>query len=178
MRLFVGLTLPERIRARLSLLSGGVDGARWISTENLHLTLHFLGEVDRATAEDVNLNLSHVRAPAFPLAIGEVGYFGKTKGPRALWAGVSGGDGLLLLRGRVGAALERSGIKIESRKYKPHITLARLKNVKSEALVGFLANNIGLTLEPFPVESFTLFRSHLGNGGSHYEALVEYPLAS
>jgi 2'-5' RNA ligase len=176
MRLFVGLALPDTVRDRLSVLYGGVDGARWISKENLHLTLHFLGEVDRETAEDVNLNLSHVEAPAFPLSIGEVGYFGKTKGPRALWAGVSGGDDLMLLRGRVGAALERAGIKIEGRKYKPHITLARLKNVKSEALVGFLENNIGLTLDPFPVESFTLFRSHLGNGGSYYEPLAEYKL--
>jgi len=176
MRLFVGLGLPTKVRDRLSILSGGVEGARWISKENLHLTLHFLGDVDRETAEEVDLNLSRVEAPAFPLSIGEVGYFGKTKGPRALWAGISGGEELLLLRGRVGAALERAGIKTDSRKYKPHITLARLKHVKSEALVGFLENNISLTLDPFLVERFTLFRSHLGNGGSYYEALAEYEL--
>ena len=54
MRLFVGIALPEDLRARLTALQQGVPGARWIDPDNLHLTLRFIGEVDSVQAHDLD----------------------------------------------------------------------------------------------------------------------------
>src|SRR6185295_8058803 len=68
-RLFTAIEIPETIRVRLSLLQGGVPGARWTPIENLHLTLRFIGEVDERTATDIDDVLNDLRAPAFELAL-------------------------------------------------------------------------------------------------------------
>ena len=86
-RLFVALELPEAVRTRLSMLQGGVPGARWSTDEQLHLTLRFIGEVDDNVAHDIDDALAGIRAPAFTLELAGVGEFGG-KNPRALWAGV------------------------------------------------------------------------------------------
>ena len=87
-RLFVGLRPPEAIRARLLAIMGGIPGARWQSDDQLHLTLRFIGEVDRPQAEDAALALSGVQFPPFEVALAGVGMFDTRGRPNALWAGV------------------------------------------------------------------------------------------
>ena len=174
-RLFVALELPESLRSRLSMLQGGVPGARWATGEQLHLTLRFIGEVDGHVAHDVDDALAGIRAPAFALELAGVGEFGG-KNPRALWAGVRSSEALLHLQKKVETALQRIGLPAEERKFSPHVTLARLKAAPREKVVQFLTHHALFASGPFNVDHFVLFSSHLGSGGSVYHAERTYPL--
>ena len=116
MRLFVALDLPWELKQRLALLSGGIPGARWVGTENFHLTLRFMGEVHPIQAEEIDHTLAAIRAPAFDLSLAGVGVFGKgdAKGERAaaLWAGVDRNPALDHLQTKIETALRRArGVK-------------------------------------------------------------------
>ena len=174
-RLFVALELPEAVRSRLSMLQGGVPGARWSGDEQLHLTLRFTGEVDDHVAHDIDDALAGIRAPAFALELAGVGEFGG-KNPRALWAGVRPSDALLHLQKKVETALQRLGLPAEERKFSAHVTLARLRSAPREKVVQFLTHHALFSSAPFEVDHFVLFSSHLGSGGSVYHAERTYPL--
>ena len=84
-RLFTGLEIPARLAGELSLLRGGLCGATWIDTENYHITLRFIGDIDRAMAADVAGMLDAIRHPAFPVTLDQLDTFGGDK-PRAIIA--------------------------------------------------------------------------------------------
>jgi len=175
-RLFTAIEIPESVRLRLSLLQGGVPGARWVPIENMHLTLRFIGEVDHAVARDIDDVLAEIRAPSFPLALKGVGEFGR-KEARSLWAGVSDGQALQHLAAKVESALQRMGLPAETRKYSPHLTLARLKDVAIGEIQTFLTAHALFQSEPFEVKAFTLFSSQKTASGSRYRMESVYPLA-
>ncbi len=177
MRLFVGLAVPSEVRAELARLCCGLPGARWIPADNFHLTLRFIGEVPAHVAEDVDDALARVMAPAFELAIDGVGHFGKDSRARTAFAGIAPSEGLMRLQAKVESAVVRAGLPPESRKFHPHVTLARLKGAGAHALSAYEAEHGQLRAGPWNVDAFTLFRSRMGKGGSVYEALADYPLA-
>jgi RNA 2',3'-cyclic 3'-phosphodiesterase len=174
-RLFVAVELPETVRDRLLKLQGGVPGARWANEDQMHLTLRFIGEVDDNVANDVDDALSGIRAPRFELELSGVGEFGG-KNPRALWAGVRPNPALLHLQKKVETALQRIGLEPETRKFSPHVTLARMRSAPREKVVEFLSHYALFLSGPFPVERFVLFSSHQGSGGSVYHPERVYPL--
>lgn len=173
-RLFVGLALPDSHRRRLAMTCAGIEDARWVTPENLHLTLRFIGEVDGHVAEDIAHALDAVRAEPFALTLKDAGVFGTP--PHALWVGAEDAPkgALAALQASVESAVVRSGLPPEGRKFSPHVTLARFKKVNAQRLTLWLEAHGALALEPFQVEGFTLFRSHLGHEGAHYERVVEY----
>src|ERR1700755_1407122 len=87
-RLFTGLEIPPDIGQALSMLRGGLPGARWIDPENYHVTLRFIGDVDDAVAHEVASMLGRVRRHSFDLYFEGVSSFGGRK-PRAVFASVS-----------------------------------------------------------------------------------------
>ena len=174
-RLFTAIEIPESVRLRLSLLQGDVPGARWVPLENLHLTLRFIGEVDHAIARDVDDVLAEIRTPSFSLGLKGVGEFGR-KEARSLWAGVSDGQALQHLAAQIESALQRMGLPAETRKYSPHVTLARLKKVPVGEIQTFLAAHALFQSEPFEVKAFTLFSSQQTAKGSRYRTESVYPL--
>lgn len=176
LRLFVGIPLPEAIRADLCRIATGLPGAKWIDADAMHLTLRFIGEVDGGIADDVNDALSRVAAPAFPLAISGVGCFDQAGKVHTLWAGVGKQPLLAHLRDKVESALVRAGLAPAKRKFKPHITLARFRSGAPERLGDYLQSHGRFVTEPFLVDRFALFRSHLGSEGAYYEVLAEYLL--
>ncbi len=177
-RLFVALEIPGPVRERLALVQGGVPGARWVRPENLHLSLRFIGEVDEHAAADLDAQLGRITASGFDLRIADVGSFGPDRSPTTLWAGVARCDALQHLRDKVDRAVVAAGLTADDRKFKPHVTLARLKNGRRDRVHRWLSDNAFLANAPFPVDRFVLFRSHLNRDGASYEALAEYPLAS
>lgn len=174
-RLFVALEIPERVKERLSMIGGGVPGARWMTDDQLHLTLRFIGEVDDHVAHDIDDTLVGLRAPAFTLELAGVGEFG-SKYPRALWAGVRPNDALMHLQRKIETALQRIGLPAEARKFSPHVTLARLKGAPREKVMAFLTHHSLFSSASFPVSRFVLFSSHQGSGGSVYHAERVYEL--
>ncbi len=176
MRLFVGIPLPDDVRARLAGLGGGLKGARWVAPENFHLSLRFIGEVAGGEDKDIAHALKTVSAPAFELRLSTLGAFDRRGRVHAVWAGVEKSDALDRLQGNVESTLVRSGLEPEHRKFKPHVTLARMKNGSASEAGQFLEAHHGFQASPFTVDRFTLFESHLGHGGAHYTALQDYPL--
>jgi len=176
-RLFVALELPDTVRDRLVALQGGVPGARWSSDDQMHLTLRFIGEVDENVAHDIDDALSGIRAPAFELELSGVGEFGG-RNPRALWAGVKANGALLHLQKKVETALQRIGLEPETRKFSPHVTLARLRSSPRDKVMAFLSHHGLFASGPIKIDRFVLFSSHQGSGGSVYHAERVYPLES
>lgn len=174
-RLFVAIRPPSAIRALLLGAMGGVSGARWQSDDQLHLTLRFIGEVDRHRAGDVHAALGAVRQPPFDLALNGIGAFERRGVAEALWAGVAPHAPLRTLHKKVDAALARVGVAPDERAYLPHITLARLK--RSSGPVGNLLESAGgLGSPPFTVDHFALFESDLTAEAAVYSMVERYPL--
>lgn len=174
-RLFVALELPESVRSRLALLQGGVPGARWVESSNLHLTLCFIGEVTGGSAADIDEALSHVVSPAMTLSLTGCGVFGG-RDPHSLWVGVRAEPLLHQLHGRVEGALQRLGVELQHRKFSPHVTLARLKDPHRDKLGGFVAHHNLFDSGPFDITRFALFSSHLHTQGASYRVERTYPL--
>lgn len=175
MRLFVGLDLPWEMRERLSDIATGIPGARWVPDENLHLTLRFIGEVDRPLAEEVDHALAALRSKKFTIVLTGVGTFQKGGRETTLWVGVERNEALDRLQAKIEQALQRVGLEPERRRFVPHVTLAKLDNTVEGKLVSFVqAHN--LFRSELAVGHFTLFSSILAKEQPVYTAEVEYPL--
>jgi 2'-5' RNA ligase len=174
-RLFVAIRPPPVIRALLLAVMGGVSGARWQSDEQLHLTLRFIGEVDRHRADDIHAALGAVHQPPFEIAVNGIGAFERRGQPGALWAGVAPAEPLKALHKKVDTALGKVGVAPDERAFLPHITLARLN--RSSGPVGhFLECSGGLGSPPFTTVDFALFESTLTPEGAAYSIVERYPL--
>ena len=172
-RLFVAIRPPEPIRAQLLAAMGGISGARWQTDDQLHLTLRFIGEVDRHLAGDVHAALGAVHQGRFAVALNGIGLFDRRGQPEMVWAGLTPQEPLRLLHNKVDQAMARIGIAPERRAYLPHITLARLK--RGSGPVGdFLGLSGGLTSAPFEVDCFALFESRLTPEGAVYSVVETY----
>ncbi|WP_084608343.1 RNA 2',3'-cyclic phosphodiesterase [Nisaea denitrificans] len=175
-RLFVALALPDHVRAALSRLRRGFPGARWVAEENFHLTLRFIGAVDNRAMDDIAAQLDRVREPGFDLELDGFGCF-ETKGrARALWTRVVASDELLHLQRKIDTALDAVGVERETRRFKPHVTLARFKDAPLGPVNDFICEASPFSTGPFPVGSFTLYRSFLHRDGPIYRPEVVYPL--
>jgi 2'-5' RNA ligase len=174
-RLFVAIRPPEPVRARLLAAMGGVGGARWQSEDQLHLTLRFIGEVDRHQAEDVHAALGGVHHPAFEIALAGVGSFERRGEPAALWAAVAPQEPLKALHNKVDQAIARVGIEPDRRVFAPHITLARLPR-GTRPVASFLQAAGSLASPPFRVEDFCLYESRLTPEGAVYSVVERYSL--
>lgn len=178
-RLFVALRPPPAIRARLAAVQDGVASARWQDDAQLHLTLRYIGEVERPVAEDIALALGQVHAPAPVVALAGVGAFDRQGRVDALWAGVAPPDALAALHRKVDRALVRIGLDPERRAYLPHITLARLPRSAGgdPAIDAWRARHAALASEPFALDALILYESHVGSNGASYTPAARYPLA-
>lgn len=174
-RLFSGIKIPESVGFRLSLLRTGLTGARWIDPANYHVTLRFIGDVDGRTAHDFAANLSDIEAAPFQLRLEGLGSFGGRK-PRSIWASLAPSAALQSLQRAHEWAARRAGLPAEPRNFVPHITLARLRGTKAEAVAGYLEQQGGLFASSFPVDRFVLFSSRASIGGGPYVIEAEYPL--
>lgn len=173
-RLFVAIRPPESIRQHLLDLMEGEPDLRWQSDDQLHLTLRFIGEVERPKAEDIAAELAQIRFQRFTLSLDGVGSFEKHR-HGAVWAGVQPKDQLRALNAKVERACQTAGLEPERRAYHPHITLARWKG-RAARLDRFLEQNAGLRSAEWKVGEFLLYESHLGHEGAHYEAVHAYSL--
>ncbi len=181
MRLFVALSLPEPVREQLGAFEDGLPGARWVPEDNLHLTLRFIGEVDGGVARDIDSCLAEIAMPAFEASFDRLDTFGDGRNLRALWVGVaSPNEPLLRLQAKVEKAVVRAGLAPESRKFTPHVTLARFSRnngrVPADKMQAYLSQNARLRIGPVQFDRFTLFSSVLHRDGSIYTPEADYPL--
>ena len=174
-RLFVALRPPLAVRQRLRALMQGVQGARWQSEAQLHLTLSFIGEVDSHIAEEVARALDLIRRPPIAIRLDGVGSFASRGRPHSLYVRVAHSSDLTALHLAVQGALRRIGLSPDTRAFTPHITVARLPRTAGP-IDRWLADTAGLSEPPFTIDSFELYESELGREGSIYHVATRYAL--
>lgn len=177
MRLFIAIELPDDVKRELDRLWTDIPGARRVPTDQIHLTLAFLGEVEEAALERLAGNLVRIQVPEFRLSLSTVGCFPNRHRPRVLWVGLVPHPLLMHLVAGVQEAVLACGIPQEERPFSPHITLARLKLASPRECDAFLDQNPKQKLLSFPVREFTLFQSRLTPQGALHTPLRSFPLA-
>jgi RNA 2',3'-cyclic 3'-phosphodiesterase len=176
-RLFTGIEIPADVADRLSYLRGGLAGARWISPENYHLTLRFIGDVDMVAAEAAAEGLSRVSRSSFSLRFTGIGALG-TRKPHAVVAEVEPSRPLMDLQAEHERIMQRIGLAPEGRKYTPHVTLARLRGGNPRDIAEYLTLRGGFFAAPFPVDRFVIFSSRNSVGGGPYVVEQTYELTT
>lgn len=174
-RLFTAIELPERLREDISALETPLPGAVWTPEDNLHITLRFAGDVDNRTADEFAAELDLIDLDAFALQLSGVGAFGG-QDPRILYAAVAPCPALDALARANERAARNAGLPPETRTFKAHITIARLRRGRGEAVARFLQRHARFSSQPFAVTRFLLMSSRPKTGGGPYVEEAAYPL--
>ena len=186
-RTFIAIELSDQARTALADLQNRLKAVipprtvRWTAVENIHLTLHFLGDIAAGDVDKVAAALTTVTAAHRPLALElrELGCFPNTRRPRIVWAGVAGEiDTLVELHRDLGQQLKVIDFTPEARPYAPHLTIGRV----NKGLPSRQVSQLGETLEkarlevnhlaPLEVDEICLFQSDLRPGGPVYTSLA------
>ena len=186
MRAFIGIALPDAVRASLVTLQRqlGESGAdvKWVEPDHLHVTLKFLDEITDEQRRRVEELLTRVAegGGSFTLGLKQVGAFPGAGAPRVLWVGVHEGRETVV---RIAQAIEQGcqamGLRREERPFAAHVTLGRVRSPKRrEALVQRLHAVLWNPPPAFCVTAITLYQSELSPTGPRYTALAAFPLAA
>jgi 2'-5' RNA ligase len=181
-RLFVAVDPPPTAVTALDAALGERDERllRWAPPDQWHLTLVFCGEVAETDVDELRARLARAAARATPFSLQLIGggtFPKQAAKARVVWVGV-GGDvpALTRLAERCAAAARRTGIEVEDRRYRPHLTVARARREAADARaqVDRLAD---FATEPWRVASLRLVKSTVGSSVTH-ETLEQFALAS
>ncbi len=175
-RLFSALEIPRDAALSLSLLRGGLPGARWIDVENYHLTLRFFGDIEGHVADEIANALDRIRRPAFNLTLSGVDAFGSKK-PHSVYAGVAPSAELYALQAEIERICQRLGLPADPRKFTPHVTIARLRNGNPLDVARYLSARGNFSTLPFKVGRFVLMSSRDSIGGGPYVVEEAWPLS-
>lgn len=175
LRLFAAIPIPETIADRLTALESEVPGAFWRTPDQYHLTLRFFGEIDEATARDLDGELGLIVAAPFEIRLSGAGSFGGRE-PTALWAGVEAPPDLPRLAAQCEKAARRAGLEPEARKYRPHVTLAYCRGTSDHDAALFHQDVGDFRTERFWVDHFVMYSSWSTKAGSSYREEAVYPL--
>lgn len=174
MRRFVAITLPEEIQDELSLLDDDLPAARWSRPEQLHLTLRFVGDMPQGDRR-LRDALRAIEFDPFELAVAGVGVFPGRGPPRVVWAGLDRSAHLFELQRRVERVAREVGIVAERRRFRPHVTLARIgRGVADDDVTRFILRHTLLRLPRFEVRSFSLMGSTLHPDGARHREIQRY----
>ena len=183
MRCFIGIGLPETVR---KLLTDAVRECRreqgsvsWTASENLHMTMEFLGEIQRERVFAVEKSLAEIAAgfSAFSIEAAGGGMFPGPRSPRILWAGFREPLELVKkLQQTISNTMMLVGFPAEDRPFHPHVTVGRVRGALSSGWGDwFLQCFAGRAFGVVPVSSITLFESRLSKGGAIYSVIREFP---
>lgn len=181
-RAFTAIDLDQETKKaifqQVKVLMDGFRNLKWVQPNHFHLTLHFLGDVDRGMLELVKGRLiQRVRkVPSFPITLTSLGAFPNLNTPKVIWIGVGQGEATLKrLYGQIDRGLGELGFKGEGKPYHPHLTIGRCRK---EIPKGLSLGIRGLTLEELTFTAYhvTLFKSKLTPRGPLYTKLQTFEL--
>lgn len=183
MRLFIAIPLPETVRAELRRQQDGLKSRReaihWAPDEQLHLTLRFVGETEKHRLEPVVDLLERLaeRHRPLDLRLGSPGFFGSERSPRVLWTGLEGELAALeTLARRLELGLQGLGFERAPLRFKPHLTLGRVKGCRPDLLAAHLG------APPLPVAfragEIRLIESTLKPSGAIHDVLTRHILSA
>ncbi|SFM37608.1 RNA 2',3'-cyclic phosphodiesterase [Marinobacter zhejiangensis] len=172
LRLFTGIELPVAIRHSIQNCLGHVPGIRWQSFHQLHLTVNFIGSVEKSAAESVQAAVRATAFTPFNLTITGAGHFKH----RAIWLGVKPEAPLSALHQQDRDQLAALGLDMEERRYRPHVTIARIprmaKSVNRDSIGRCVEELQAFSAPPFEVNHLSLFASTPSANGSRYEVIA------
>lgn len=184
MRLFAAIEIPASVRdalaSAISELRAISPEQRWVPAENLHITLKFLGETNAESLSAVTKALTNVTSrPAVSLEIAGLGFFPGGKRPRVIAAGVIAGPNLAALASAIDGALLPLGVAPNEHEYRPHLTLARLREGRlAEPLLEAVRGAGSRKFGTIQAAAFQLFESKLERRGAIYTRLSDFPLVT
>ena len=183
LRTFIAIELPPDVRARvaqhIACLRHELPDARasWSREDNLHLTLKFLGNVSVADIQKVSNAVASAAksAPSFELTFSDCGTFPPHGRPGVLWIGTQT-SGLQALHAAIDKELAEAGFPRESRPFRPHLTIARLRHPQGARRLAELHKSLGFPVIAFDVSEVVVFRSELLKDGSKHTAISRHEL--
>ena len=184
MRAFIGIALPEQVRASLRELQQELNQAgadvKWVEPEQLHITLKFLDEISEEQQRQVQEALKRItqHTPAFQVGLRELGAFPSLNDPRIMWVGVDEGRSQVV---QLAEAIEQDsralGLKKEDRRYSAHATIGRMRSPRGAR--DFIERLHTIQWNPptsWQASSITLYHSVLASDGPTYAVLADLPL--
>lgn len=177
MRTFLALTVPENVRAHLSVQQFLLPLPNTVPPESFHITLCYLGEIPDAVLEGVHDRMLGLRFDAFDLHLHGLGHFGHAR-PHTVYACVMPSDRLARLQAKVATLARAAGAVVAGGRYVPHVTLGRFRTPEREECMRIessIAESGAFRTEPFGVHGVVLYQSF---PGPRYEALATYPLTA
>jgi RNA 2',3'-cyclic 3'-phosphodiesterase len=182
-RLFVAIEIPADIRAVIADLQkefrAFAPQVKWVRTENLHLTLKFLGAIDQSKLSEVQSGLASIHSDQpVTLEFRGLGLFPSAKRPRVFWAGIQSSSNLTTIAGTIDQAMGTLGFSREDRSFIPHLTLARFNEPsQSPGLRTVVEQNISRSFGSFSTREFHLIESRLKSASAEYTTVQSYSFA-
>ena len=176
-RAFLAIPLPrqlqESIRVIQTELQASIAEARWTRPENLHLTLHFFGEIDQETLEKLKVSVLSIKGcqRPFQVEVKGLGAFPNPYRPRVIWLGLKPRGQLEQLHRAIEPCLSQAGLTTDSRPYSPHLTIGRLLGGKLD-LTELFSSMQQKTIEPLTVDRLILYESRLRPEGAQHIPLL------
>ncbi|MBO9476643.1 RNA 2',3'-cyclic phosphodiesterase [Shimia sp. R11_0] len=177
MRAFVGIPIEGRAADAVADVQERLSVGRPVSLANLHVTLAFLDEQPMEQLEALHEELELIRVPSFEMTLKGIDLFGAPRS-RLLALLVAPDSHLMALQADVAKAARRVGMKLEKRRFRPHVTLCRFRDGQHapEKIQGAISRGAHYDMWPIDVSEFALYRSSLTQDGAVYDVLSSYPL--
>ena len=180
MRLFIATPISRQVETELAniiyQLKNVAGNIKWVKPENIHLTIKFLGDTDESLVEHLSeiIDETSRETDILEFRISKLGGFPNLIRPRALWAGLDGDHAELeRLASSVDKRVYELGYEKETRKFRPHLTLGRVKKPQALPQLAHFIENYKIEAMPFQIDRLTLFKSTLTPRGPIYERIHE-----
>ncbi len=184
-RAFVAVSLSSAVQSSVEKLIRSlrqeIDGVKWVDTQNLHITLKFLGDVPMNELHRIIAAIQRgaESVETFDLEFRGCGVFPNAEQPRTIWIGAGqGSEELTVAATAIEDELFKLGFPKEHRRFSPHLTIGRVKrDVRvSEAVSGFLTERSELAFGSSGVDEVIVYSSELTRNGPIYDELATIPL--
>jgi 2'-5' RNA ligase len=188
MRSFLAITPDDEARSALATLlvdvervaAGESAALRWSRAANVHLTVHFLGNLSEAQTASVRSQLEAALAIApFDATFGHLGTFPQSRPPKVFWVAIDQGrDEMIAIHAELGRRLKAAGIAVEDRPFTPHVTLARVRDGEQNRArkIAQRLTDLRVPRVRWRVDHVTLYHSDLSGPAPRYEAVQQVPL--
>lgn len=176
MRLFVAIPLPPEVKEELHGLMQSVSGIRWQNYKQLHITLKFLGDTEADQVDKLTEKLKSVNRSPFTFTCKGLGYFPEGKHPRVVWVGVENETPMVSLQSLIEGACVEAGFEPESRSFKPHVTLGKVKGASKREVMTFINQHKRVRITDIPVKEYVLYKSKLSPDGATHKPHTRFPL--
>lgn len=180
MRVFIAVEIPESIRAKVAHVSeilqrSNLINGSFVSKENLHLTLKFIGDISEEQLEKIKNKLKEIHFHRFNSKTEKIGFFPSEKYIKVIWIGIVSED-LERLSSLINDSLGEIGFLKDQKGFENHLTIARIKNAKNKDLLMEKMKNIHIKPENFDVDKFHLIKSELTSKGPIYKKIASFDL--